>query len=104
MRKTWIHGGNGKRKYNTKHIKVKYQLNYNITVVDPNYWDITVIFTIMLQKVSHNSALDRLTDTSKYGGSHKERFTPDGKGKGKEGRVDVGPVGFRGEKKTNSRS
>lgn len=55
-------------------------------------------------KVSHNSALDRLTDTSKYGGSHKERFTPDGKGKGKEGRVDVGPVGFRGEKKTNSRS
>jgi len=33
--------------------------------------------------------VDRLTDTSKYTGSHKERFDADGKGKGVEGREDV---------------
>jgi hypothetical protein len=33
--------------------------------------------------------LDRLTDSSKYGGSHKNRFDSSGKGKGKEGRSDV---------------
>ncbi|XP_073233053.1 tubulin polymerization-promoting protein family member 2-like [Porites lutea] len=32
--------------------------------------------------------VDRLTDTSKYTGSHKERFDESGKGKGIEGRVD----------------
>lgn len=31
----------------------------------------------------------RLTDTSKYTGSHKERFDSDGKGKGAEGRDDI---------------
>jgi len=30
-----------------------------------------------------------LTDTSKYTGSHKERFDSSGKGKGLSGRVDV---------------
>lgn len=34
-------------------------------------------------------AVDRLTDTSKYTGSHKERFDESGKGKGKEGREDL---------------
>ncbi|XP_060520111.1 tubulin polymerization-promoting protein homolog [Cylas formicarius] len=34
-------------------------------------------------------AVDRLTDTSKYTGSHKERFDASGKGKGIEGRADV---------------
>ncbi|XP_063700893.1 tubulin polymerization-promoting protein homolog [Culicoides brevitarsis] len=34
-------------------------------------------------------AVSRLTDTSKYTGSHKERFDASGKGKGKEGRVDM---------------
>ena len=53
-----------------------------------------------LQKISQNSAMERLTDTSKYGGTHKQRFTPDGKGKGKEGRVDAAPSTFR----QNSRS
>lgn len=33
--------------------------------------------------------MDRLTDTSKYTGSHKERFDESGKGKGKEGREDL---------------
>jgi len=54
-------------------------------------------------KVSQNSAMERLTDTSKYTGSHKQRFTPDGKGKGKEGRVDEKPLAFR-EIRKGSRS
>nr|XP_056719830.1 tubulin polymerization-promoting protein family member 2 [Euleptes europaea] len=34
-------------------------------------------------------AVDRLTDTSKYTGSHKERFDESGKGKGIAGRADM---------------
>lgn len=34
-------------------------------------------------------AVDRLTDTSKYTGSHKERFDESGKGKGIAGREDI---------------
>jgi p25-alpha len=33
--------------------------------------------------------LDRLTDTSKYGGTHRQRFDSTGKGRAKEGREDV---------------
>jgi len=33
--------------------------------------------------------VDRLTDTSKYTGSHKERFDESGKGKGATGRSDT---------------
>jgi len=33
--------------------------------------------------------VDRLTDTSKYTGSHKERFDESGKGKGAAGRSDA---------------
>ncbi|CAH1959731.1 unnamed protein product [Acanthoscelides obtectus] len=36
-----------------------------------------------------SGAVDRLTDTSKYTGSHKERFDESGKGKGVAGREDV---------------
>ena len=36
-----------------------------------------------------SGAVDRLTDTSKYTGSHKERFDDSGKGKGKEGRENL---------------
>ncbi|KXJ10832.1 tubulin polymerization-promoting protein family member 2 [Exaiptasia diaphana] len=39
-------------------------------------------------KTAKTGAVDRLTDTSKYTGSHKERFDESGKGKGIEGRVD----------------
>jgi len=42
-----------------------------------------------LQKVVTAGAVDRLTDVSKFTGSHKERFTEDGKGKGIAGRRDV---------------
>ncbi|XP_034278922.1 tubulin polymerization-promoting protein family member 2-like [Pantherophis guttatus] len=34
-------------------------------------------------------AVDRLTDTSKYTGSHKERFDESGKGKGIAGRAEI---------------
>jgi len=34
-------------------------------------------------------AVDRLTDTSKYTGSHKERFDEEGKGKGVAGRKEL---------------
>ena len=43
---------------------------------------------IPLQKATKAGAVDRLTDTSKYTGSHKERFDETGKGKGLEGRKD----------------
>ena len=33
--------------------------------------------------------MDRLTDTSKFTGSHKERFDDSGKGKGISGRKDL---------------
>uniref|UniRef100_A0A8D0DJF1 Tubulin polymerization promoting protein family member 2 n=1 Tax=Salvator merianae TaxID=96440 RepID=A0A8D0DJF1_SALMN len=35
------------------------------------------------------SVVDRLTDTSKYTGAHKERFDESGKGKGLAGRADL---------------
>lgn len=38
---------------------------------------------------AHVGGVDRLTDTSKYTGAHKERFDESGKGKGREGRDDV---------------
>lgn len=40
-------------------------------------------------KVVKVGGVDRLTDTKGYTGSHKERFTAEGKGKGKEGREDI---------------
>lgn len=40
-------------------------------------------------KPINTGAVSRLTDTSKYTGSHKERFDATGKGKGKDGRVDA---------------
>ena len=39
-------------------------------------------------KAVKGGAVDRLTDTSKYTGSHKERFDESGKGKGADGRYD----------------
>ncbi|XP_053556546.1 tubulin polymerization-promoting protein family member 3-like [Bombina bombina] len=40
-------------------------------------------------KTTTMGAVDRLTDTSKYTGTHKPRFDSSGKGKGKSGREDV---------------
>ncbi|XP_059848688.1 tubulin polymerization-promoting protein family member 3-like isoform X1 [Hypanus sabinus] len=44
---------------------------------------------IGVTKVTKTGAVNRLTDTSKYTGSHKERFDEGGKGKGKIGREDM---------------
>ena len=33
--------------------------------------------------MAKSAAVDRLTDASRYGGTHKNRFDKDGKGKGK---------------------
>lgn len=51
-----------------------------------------------------NSAVDRLTDISKYTGSHKERFDANtGKGKGKAGRVDEKEAAYvQGYKNSNT--
>lgn len=46
-----------------------------------------LLFT--LQKVDKAAAVGRLTDTSRYTGSHKERFDDSGKGKGREGREEL---------------
>ena len=47
-------------------------------------------FLIMsLQKAVKSAAVDRLTDTTKYTGSHKERFDAEGKGRGAYGRKDL---------------
>ncbi|XP_062328097.1 tubulin polymerization-promoting protein family member 3 [Osmerus eperlanus] len=40
-------------------------------------------------KVAKTAAVDRLTDTTKYTGSHKERFDDTGKGRGKGGREEL---------------
>lgn len=40
------------------------------------------------QSVTRSSVTDRLTDTSRYGGTHKQRFDETGKGRGKAGRED----------------
>jgi len=40
-------------------------------------------------KAVKGGAVDRLTDTSKYTGSHKERFDESGKGKGLDGRREM---------------
>lgn len=39
-------------------------------------------------KAAKAAAVDRLTDSTKYTGSHKERFDESGKGKGKAGREE----------------
>lgn len=43
----------------------------------------------LLQAGKAASAVERLTDTSKYTGSHKERFDATGKGKGIAGRKNL---------------
>ena len=46
-------------------------------------------FLSLFQKTTKAGAVDRLTDTSKYTGSHKERFDDSGKGKGLDGRREM---------------
>ena len=61
----------------------------NLSLVIEEVWlerSETVLF--FRQKQSKTGGVDRMTDTSKYTGSHKERFDESGKGKGLEGRKD----------------
>lgn len=46
-------------------------------------------FPALLQKAISSPTVSRLTDTTKFTGSHKERFDPSGRGKGRAGRVDL---------------
>lgn len=48
----------------------------------------------IFQVVQKSSVTDRLTDTSKYGGTHKQRFDDEGKGRGKSGRADAKGDGY----------
>ncbi|XP_045766949.1 tubulin polymerization-promoting protein homolog [Maniola jurtina] len=47
------------------------------------------VSTHMTKSAAAAAAVDRLTDTSKYTGSHKQRFDETGKGKGIAGRKDL---------------
>ena len=56
--------------------------------------------TLLFQGQSVTGNVDRMTDTTLYTGSHKERFDESGKGKGLEGRVDaVATSGYVGNYK-----
>ena len=50
---------------------------------------ICFLSSVFHQKVAKTAAVDRLTDASRYTGSHKERFDESGKGKGREGREEL---------------
>ena len=62
------------------------------------------MFCFLRQATTNVGGVDRLTDTSKYTGAHKERFDESGKGKGIDGRENVadntGYVGGYKEKDT----
>uniref|UniRef100_A0A2K6F8D7 Tubulin polymerization promoting protein n=1 Tax=Propithecus coquereli TaxID=379532 RepID=A0A2K6F8D7_PROCO len=66
----------------------------NVTVTDADIVFIGKCFLIKIVKGKEPKAISsptvsRLTDTTKFTGSHKERFDSSGKGKGKAGRVDL---------------
>jgi p25-alpha len=48
---------------------------------------VSLRFLFHLQSAMKTNVIDRLTDTSKYTGSHKERFDAEGKGRGREGNI-----------------
>ena len=51
-----------------------------------------IVFSLPPQRTANKDNVDRLTDTSLYTGSHKQRFDEEGKGKGLAGR-DSTPKG-----------
>ena len=53
------------------------------------FYSLCVCVSVSRQKVAKVPALDRLTDASRYTGSHKERFDGSGRGKGREGREEL---------------
>ena len=49
---------------------------------------------VSFQSAAKSDVTSRLTDASKYGGTHKQRFDSDGKGRGKAGREDAKGDGY----------
>ena len=67
----------------------EYFASLAIYLKDPDLFFYRKKLTLILQKaIAVDKATERMTDASKYTGSHKERFDADGKGKGMDGRVD----------------
>ena len=56
------------------------------TRLNNDRFDRMILF--FLQTTANKDVTDRMTDSSHYTGTHKERFDAEGHGKGKEGRVD----------------
>lgn len=54
-----------------------------------NNEQIELMFFSLNQSGQVKANVDRMTDTNKYTGSHKERFDSSGKGKGMEGRKNI---------------
>lgn len=52
-------------------------------------WCVLTPSSALFQKAVSSPTVSRLTDTTKFTGSHKERFDQSGKGKGKAGHVDL---------------
>ncbi|MGH0158617.1 UNVERIFIED_CONTAM: hypothetical protein FKN15_042403 [Acipenser sinensis] len=48
-----------------------------------------IVLLIIFQKTAKAGAVDRLTDTAKFTGAHKERFDDTGKGRGRAGREEL---------------
>ena len=46
-------------------------------------------YIFVLQKPAYSTIVDRLTDPSKFGGTHKLRFDASGKGRGKVGGIII---------------
>lgn len=56
----------------------------------PHFHDFNVVkISVIFQAGKAAASVSRLTDASKYTGSHKERFDESGKGKGLAGRKDI---------------
>ena len=51
--------------------------------------NIITMSPFICQKTSKTGGVGKMTDSSQYTGSHKERFDADGKGKGIEGRESL---------------
>ena len=72
------------KKYKDDHkleeAKAKEEIKTKLAKTEPKMHGVT--------KISKTGGVDKMTDTSKYTGSHKERFDDSGKGKGAAGRTD----------------
>lgn len=76
--------------YNPCHLPLKCCVDRDNSYPAPSLaWLVITPSSVLLQKAVSSPTVSRLTDTTKFTGSHKERFDQSGKGKGKAGRVDL---------------